>query len=228
MPSGADRRGHRAGADELVVLLDQSGRPRGTAPKAGVHHDRTPLHLAFSCWVVDGRGRTLITRRAWSKRTWPGVWTNAFCGHPAPGEDLADAVRRRARQELGAAITEPVPTLPTFRYRAAMANGVVENEVCPVFLSQLLEEPDPAPDEVAEVCWIGIEELYRRLELDRHWFSPWATKQLIELAATRSAFAPRANLRPRPPRGVEYRTLLRHRGPRRPDEPTGHRADDPA
>lgn len=215
MPSGADQRDHRAGADELVVLLDQSGRPCGTAPKAGVHHDRTPLHLAFSCWVTDGRGRTLITRRAWSKRTWPGVWTNAFCGHPAPGEDLPDAVRRRARQELGAAITEPASALPSFRYRAAMANGVVENEVCPVFLTELLEEPDPAPDEVAEFRWVAIEELYRRLDLDLRWFSPWAAKQLIELAATQPAFAPRGAFRPRLLRGVEYRNLLRHRGPAR-------------
>jgi isopentenyl-diphosphate delta-isomerase len=214
MPSGADRGDHRTGADELVVLLDQSGRPRGTAPKAGVHHDRTPLHLAFSCWVTDGRGRTLITRRAWSKRTWPGVWTNAFCGHPAPGEALPDAVRRRARQELGAAITEPTPALPLFRYRATMANGVVENEVCPVFLSELLQEPDPAPDEVAEVRWMAIDELHHRLERDRRWFSPWAARQLVELAATQPSFADRTADRPRPPR-LEYRNLLRHRGPGR-------------
>lgn len=205
---GAPQRGP---AEELVVLLDQSGRPSGSAPKAGVHHDRTPLHLAFSCWVTDGRGHTLITRRALSKRTWPGVWTNAFCGHPAPGETLPDAVRRRARRELGTAITEPTPVLPSFRYRATMSNGVVENEVCPVFLSELVEEPSPAPDEVADLRWIGIEDLYRRVERDRHWFSPWATRQLVELAAAGSRFGgPGVDLQL--PRQVRYRNLLPHRG----------------
>ena len=73
---------------ELVVLASAEGEPIGTAPKAEVHTTDTPLHFAFSAWLTCG-GKVLVTRRALSKRTWPGVWTNAFCGHPAPGEETA-------------------------------------------------------------------------------------------------------------------------------------------
>jgi isopentenyl-diphosphate Delta-isomerase len=88
------------GSDEMVVLLDERLTACGHMPKSLVHSERTPLHLAFSCYVFDDRGRVLVTRRALSKQAWPGVWTNSFCGHPAPGEEFDESVARRGQQEL--------------------------------------------------------------------------------------------------------------------------------
>ena len=170
-------------ATELVVLLTEDGVPCGTAPKSQVHHTATPLHLAFSCWVLDGAGRTLLTRRADTKRTWPGVWTNSFCGHPGPGEEPADAVHRRAADELGTAVSAVAPVLPTFRYRARMADGTVENEVCPVFTAALAADLVPDPDEVGAWRWVGLDELRAEVARDPSPFSPWMLLQLQQLPA---------------------------------------------
>jgi isopentenyl-diphosphate delta-isomerase len=171
----------RAPDVEYVVLLAEDGQPCGTAPKAQVHHRNTPLHLAFSCWILDEQGRTLLTRRAASKQTWPGVWTNSFCGHPAPGESLVDAVHRRAAHELGVTVGTPAPALPHFRYRAVMADGIVENEVCPVFTAALLTEPEPNPTEVDAMRWVDLAKLADTVERDPTPYSPWMCEQLAAL-----------------------------------------------
>ncbi|PVZ13253.1 isopentenyl-diphosphate delta-isomerase [Actinomycetospora cinnamomea] len=171
------------GIIERVVLLDESGRVAGTAAKAEVHHDSTPLHLAFSCYVFDARGELLVTRRARSKTTFPGVWTNTFCGHPAPGEPMDTAIRRRARQELGLELDALRLVLPGFRYRAEQG-GVFENEMCPVFVARTAAAPgapDPSEvDEVRAVAWAP----FRDDVLAGTWpgISPWCADQVRDLA----------------------------------------------
>ena len=168
---------------ELVVLTYDAGTPVGTALKSEVHTTDTPLHLAFSCYAVDGDGRTLLTRRALGKRTWPGVWTNTCCGHPAPGESAEDAVVRRMRDELGLEIDWIRPVLPDFRYRAVAPDGIVENEICPVFLAGVSGDHLPDPHEVVDWAWIGFDELVTAAGAAPMAFSPWSVLQLAQLAA---------------------------------------------
>jgi isopentenyl-diphosphate delta-isomerase type 1 len=163
---------------DLVVLLDQQRQPIGTMPRDTVHGPDTPLHLAFSVYVFDIAGRLLMTRRALTKRTWPGVWTNSCCGHVRPDERPIDAVRRRTSEELGLDLGEIDVVLPDFAYRAISAEGVVENEVCPVFATTVDSDPTPIPDEVAEWRWVDWSGLRTAVERAPWLVSPWAAVQV--------------------------------------------------
>jgi isopentenyl-diphosphate delta-isomerase len=171
-----------AAEKEQVVLLGVDGRPIGAADKATVHTHDTPLHLAFSCHVFDDSGRILVTRRALGKLTWPGVWTNSFCGHPAPGEPSESAVTRRAQRELGIELTELRLVLPDFRYRAVDASGIVENEVCPVYTAVAPDAVVANPSEVAEWRWVDPIALRDAVAAAPWAFSPWLTLQLPQLS----------------------------------------------
>jgi isopentenyl-diphosphate delta-isomerase len=164
-----------------VILLDDEGRPTGTALKSSVHDTETPLHLAFSCHVLNDEGKVLVTRRALEKSTWPGVWTNSFCGHPRPGEEMVDAVVRRAEYELGLAITDIELILPDFRYRAVDASGIVENEICPVFIARAASTPQPNPLEVVDAEWVDATDLAASVTATPWAFSPWLVLQAAQL-----------------------------------------------
>jgi isopentenyl-diphosphate Delta-isomerase len=169
---------------ERVILVADDGTPLGSADKRTVHSTDTPLHLAFSCHVFDEDGRVLVTRRSLQKLTWPGVWTNSFCGHPGPGEPVEDAIGRRAERELGLAVRSVELVVPDFRYRAVDASGIVENELCPVYRAVAVSPLEPRPDEVAEHAWVAPESLRAAVLAAPYAFSPWLALQLQQWPAS--------------------------------------------
>jgi len=168
--------------EDTVVLCGPDGTAVGTRPKRYVHHRYTPLHLAFSCYLFDRAGRFLLTRRAYAKRTWPGVVTNSCCGHPAPNEPLHSAIERRVRAELGMNPLDIKLVLPSFSYRATMRDGTVENELCPVFTA-LADPTAPAanPDEVDSAEWLSWSSFTVDVRNGRRQVSPWCALQVAEL-----------------------------------------------
>ncbi|MGB7448511.1 MAG: isopentenyl-diphosphate Delta-isomerase [Ornithinimicrobium sp.] len=161
-----------------VVLTDDAGTDLGSVPRSLVHTESTPLHRAFSVYLLDAEGRTLITRRALSKRAWPGVWSNSCCGHPRPGESTVDAIRRRVGEELGVRVSDLTCLLPDFRYRAVDPSGVVENEICPVYAGFLDSEPAPDPEEVMDFAWVPWSQTHGALTAAPSVFSPWMVLQV--------------------------------------------------
>src|SRR5664279_2878667 len=168
---------------DRVVLLDEAGQRCGTLAKADVHGAHTPLHLAFSVYVFDASGRLLVTRRSLAKLTWPGVWTNSCCGHVRPGEAAEEAAQRRLQEELSLTTSHLDLVLPDFAYRAVSPEGIVENEVCPVFTATVDRDPVGDPDEVAQWEWAEWAAFCDVVTRSPWLVSPWAALQVPLLAA---------------------------------------------
>ena len=173
----------RATADQdrdLVDLVDEAGRVIGQAARATVHHGNTPRHRAFSVYLTDDAGRVLLTRRALSKITWPGVWSNSCCGHPRPGESDVAAIHRRVYEELGVEVVNVEAVLPDFGYTATDPHGLVENESCPVYCASIVDAAvlRPDPEEVMDYQWLAWPDLVATVERAPGLLSPWAVAQV--------------------------------------------------
>ena len=97
---------------EHVVLVDESDAEVGEGEKLDVHR-KGALHRAFSVFAFNEAGELLLQRRALGKYHSGGLWTNSACGHPRPGEAVADAARRRLFEELGIGCGELAPPAST-------------------------------------------------------------------------------------------------------------------
>ncbi len=153
--------------EEQIVFVNEDGTPTGeTGPKLASHTANTKMHLAFSCYIFrTSDHKFLLTQRALTKKVWPGVWTNSVCGHPAPGEKMEDAIRRRADFELGIKNLQTIQVLlPQYRYTTPPYNGIIENEFCPVYLAYVDDELfTPNSAEVEAFEWLSWADYVAKL-----------------------------------------------------------------
>ncbi|MBY5164348.1 isopentenyl-diphosphate Delta-isomerase [Salsipaludibacter albus] len=168
-----------------VVLVDELGEPMGTMGKLAAHEAPGHWHAAFSAMLVDPAGRILLQRRATTKYHFGGRWTNSCCSHPAAGEPLAAAVRRRVPDELGLDVSDrPVRLAGAFFYTAHdPGSGLQEREYDRVVV---VSDVDPAlvrpvPGEVDEIAWTTMAQARRRCE-DPDSVTPWFPTVLDLLA----------------------------------------------
>ena len=156
---------------EQVILVDRDDREIGRADKLPAHR-LGYLHRAVSICIVDDQGRMLLQRRAAVKYHSAGLWTNACCSLPRPGEATDRAAMRRLPEEMG--FSCPLFFTVQTHYRAQVGGDLIEDELVHLFVGKYNGEVTPDPKEVDGVKWVSHDELkndiYRNPDNYTYWF----------------------------------------------------------
>ena len=155
---------------EQVILVDESDQPLGVMEKMEAHRQAV-LHRAFSVFIFNSRGEMLLQQRAPEKYHSAGLWTNACCSHPRPGEDTRVAAVRRLREELG--FTTDLQKLFEFTYRTAYENELTEFEFDHVFVGTYDREVSPNRAEVSDYRYQSLPEIEAELLSTPATFTSW-------------------------------------------------------
>ncbi len=161
--------------EEYVVLVDKKDREIGIEKKLRVHRARTPLHRGFSLFLFKNKKELLLQQRAEGKKTWPLVWSNSCCGHPLPKETYESAVLRRTRHELGVELNI-VEKISDYQY-CFSKDGVMENEICPIFIGFYGGKLMPNPQEVESVMWIQWDDWLEETVKYPDRYAPWCVEE---------------------------------------------------
>ena len=86
---------------ELLPLVDEEGNVIGSATRGQCHDGSKLLHPVVHLHVFDSQGRLYLQQRPLWKDIQPGKWDTAVGGHVDYGEDIASALQREVREELG-------------------------------------------------------------------------------------------------------------------------------
>ena len=153
-----------------VILVDEQDKQSGTMEKLAAHKQGL-LHRAFSIFIFSPDGKMLLQRRAFKKYHSGGLWTNACCSHPEPGEELAPAAARRLKEEMG--FETPVEKVFDFIYKAAFDNGLTEYEFDHVFTGEYNGRIVPDKEEAMDYCYKSVQEISQSLKAQPHLYTAW-------------------------------------------------------
>ena len=153
-----------------IILVNERDEQVGTMEKMEVHH-KALLHRAFSVFIFNNKGEMLLQQRAQGKYHSAGLWTNACCSHPRPGETTIDAAQRRVKEELGFLV--PLRKAFDFISKAGFDNGLTENEFDHVFIGEYEGEILPDLSEVSAFCYKSMDVIRKELEANPGQYTAW-------------------------------------------------------
>jgi isopentenyl-diphosphate delta-isomerase len=151
-------------------LVDENDNPVGVAEKIEAHQ-KGMLHRAFSVFIFNSKGEMLLQQRALDKYHSAGLWTNACCSHPNPGEETVAAAQRRLREEMGFEVR--VEKVFDFIYKTAFDNGLTEYEFDHVFTGEYDAHIEYNIKEVKDFCYKDVMEIKNALETCPEKYTAW-------------------------------------------------------
>lgn len=143
-----------------VILVNENDEPLGTMEKLKAHQ-KGILHRAFSIFIFNSQGEMLLQKRALTKYHSPGLWSNACCSHPFPGEELKLAALRRLQEEMG--FSSSLEKAFDFVYKISFENGLTENEFDHVFVGTFDGEIKANPEEISDYTYRSMEQIRQDL-----------------------------------------------------------------
>jgi isopentenyl-diphosphate delta-isomerase len=156
--------------EEMVILVNGKDESLGKMDKTEAHR-KAVLHRAFSVFIFNTKGEMLLQQRAANKYHSGGLWSNACCSHPRPGEETVDAAQRRLFEEMG--FSTSLKKIFDFIYKAEFDNGLTEFEFDHVFAGEYNGIIGANPEEVNDFCYKEIEEIKQSLQSHPQKYTAW-------------------------------------------------------
>lgn len=177
--------------NENCILVDENDKITGKASKLDCHllSNGPPLHRAFSVFLFNHKNELLLQRRAISKITFPGYYTNTCCSHPRFDDyeteeldhlGIKRAAQRRMQYELGVTSNQfmisNIQYITRILYKSPCSDIFGEHEVDYVLFAKGDVDLNVNSNEISEVRYVSLQEIDEFVEYcrtNRIPLTPW-------------------------------------------------------
>ena len=165
---------------ELFDIIDENGDPTGQTVERSIAHAEGIPHRTAHIWIIRRRNEKteiLLQKRSRNKDSFPGKFDTSSAGHIQAGDEPLESALRELKEELGISATPEqlhfAGTFPISFAKEFHGKMFRDEEIAFVYIYQ--EPVNTAElvlqtEEVAEVQWFDLEEVYEQCGKRREIF----------------------------------------------------------
>ena len=159
--------------DELFPLVNEDGCVIGKATRSFCHSGSKVLHPVVHLHILNEEGKIYLQKRSMKKDIQPGKWDTAVGGHIDYGEEVEEALKREAREELG---------INDFEYSLIckyLFESEIEKELINCYKTRYDGKISPDLDEVDEGKFWSFDEILTNI--GKNIFTPNFESEFLKI-----------------------------------------------
>lgn len=162
---------------ELLFVVDENNIPLEPKPRDEVHA-KGYWHRNTHLWIVNDKGELLCQQRSQLKDSNPGMMESFFGGHTLAGEEYKESGIKELEEELGLKVA-PDELEELFLYKNEKDKEF--QKIYKIHWNGDIKTLHLEPDEVAEISWITVNDVYNALRFKENWSVPgYFEKVMVE------------------------------------------------
>ena len=165
---------------EYLDIVNENNEITGKVADRKTAHEQSLWHRHVSSWIMNQKGEILLQRRSPEKKRNANKWAKTG-GHVDAGEDIATAIFREVKEEIGIEIPKEQIKPITIRKSKDPINKYFTYEF--VFTVDYdISEYTLQKEEVAEVKYVTIEKIEEEVKQKNpnYTFSSWDNESFNE------------------------------------------------
>ncbi len=150
--------------EELIDILDETGRKTGESLPRNEVHKKGLWHRAIVCAIINEKNEILLQQRSFNKEKNAGMWDISVAGHISAGQDSLSATQREIKEEVNVdSKCDELQLIKTYKDQRVIRPDFIENQIYDFYILRknglTMADITVQESEVEQIAFVDINSL---------------------------------------------------------------------